>query len=136
MVTYSLLADLVVIAHATYVSFVLGGLILTLLGTARGWSWVRNFWFRAAHLAAIAIVCAEAVVGIVCPLTTLEQFLREKGGQARYTGSFIGHWVHELIFFEAPPGVLTVCYLVFGSFVVATFLLAPPRWPWRRPAAR
>jgi hypothetical protein len=44
-------------------------------------------------------------------------------------GSFVGRWVHELIFFEAPEWVFTIVYCAFGAVVLATFILAPPRWP-------
>ena len=132
MVFYRVLADLVVVLHAAYVAFVTLGLVVILIGTVLRWNWVRNFWFRAAHLAAIGIVCAEAVLGIVCPLTELENSFRAKAGQAGYAGDFIGYWVRELIFFDAPPWVFTVCYVAFGLLVAATFLVAPPRWPRRR----
>ena len=129
MLIYHFMADLVVILHAAYVSFVVLGLVLILAGVIRGWNWVRNFYFRIAHLVAIAIVCIEAVSGIVCPLTTLEDYLREKGGQATYAGNFLGYWAHQLIFFDAPPWVFTFCYLIFGLLVLTVLLLAPPNSP-------
>ena len=131
MVIYKLLADLVVVLHATYVTFVVIGFLLILLGAALRWRWVRGFWFRVVHLVAITIVCVEAISGLVCPLTTLENQLREKSGQTNYTGEFIGHWVHQLIFFDAPPWVFTFIYVAFGLLVLSTFLLAPPQLPWR-----
>jgi hypothetical protein len=129
MVFYRLLADLVVLAHVAYVSFVAGGLLLNLIGCWRGWRWVGNFWFRAIHLLAIAVVVAESLLGIVCPLTTLENALRARAGDSGYAGSFVGRMLHELLFFDAPTWVFTVCYCGFGLAVLATFLLAPPRWP-------
>src|SRR4029079_7904709 len=56
---YRLLADLIVAIHAAYVAFVVVGLLLILIGLACGWKWVRNWWFRVAHLVAILIVAAE-----------------------------------------------------------------------------
>ena len=49
------------------------------------WEWVRNWWFRVAHLVAILIVAAEAFLDIPCPLTEWEYRLRElwPGGQKR-----------------------------------------------------
>ena len=96
-----LLADFIVVFHATYVSFVVFGLVLILLGIAFRWGWVRNFWFRALHLAAIGIVVLEAVVGMTCPLTDWEQRLRKMAGEGDYAGDFIGHWAHRLIFYRA-----------------------------------
>ena len=84
-------------------------------------------WLRWLHLTAISIVVVEALLGIVCPLTTLETWLRKRGGQAAYDGDFLGHWVHELLFYDAPPWVFTLIYASFGLIVLTTFLLAPPR---------
>jgi hypothetical protein len=124
---YKLVADLVVVLHAGYVAFVVVGQLGVLVGILRRWAWIRNPWFRWLHLTAISVVVVEALLGIVCPLTTLETWLRSHSGHAAYTGDFIGHWVHELLFFDAPPWVFTLIYAAFGLIVVATFLLAPPR---------
>jgi hypothetical protein len=125
-----ILADLIVVFHASYVSFVVFGLLVILIGAALGWRWVRNFWFRVAHLTAIGIVVVEALFKIRCPLTVWESQLRVAGGQAGYSGDFIGYWAHRLIFYRAEPWVFTMIYILFGLAVLATFILAPPR-RWR-----
>jgi len=56
----AVLADAILLLHFGFVLFVVGGLALTWIGAAAGWAWVRNFWFRAAHLGAIAFVAGEA----------------------------------------------------------------------------
>ncbi len=95
-----MLADLIVVIHAAYVSFVVFGLLAILVGAVLGWSWVRNFWFRVIHLTAIGIVVAEALAGIPCPLTVWEQRLRKTAGQTGYPGDFLGYWAHQLIFYR------------------------------------
>jgi uncharacterized protein DUF2784 len=122
---WRILADMVVAFHAAYVAFVVFGLAAILAGHAMGWRWVRNFYFRAAHLAAILFVCAEAVAGVACPLTTLENALRLRAGEFGYRGDFIGHWLDWMIFYDAPPWVFTGIYLGFGGLVLATFWLVP-----------
>jgi hypothetical protein len=126
-----LLADLIVVFHASYVSFVVVGLVAILLGIAFRWRWVRNIWFRSIHLATIGIVVAESALGIECPLTVWERQLRRLAGQASYTGDFLGYWAHQLIFYQAAPWVFTLLYFLFGAAVLAAFFVAPPRW--RRP---
>ncbi len=131
MVRWRVLADAVVIIHAAYVVFVVFGLAAILIGVALEWDWVRGFCFRLTHLVAIALVCLEAILGVMCPLTTLEGWLRARAGQARYPGDFIGYWAHRLIFYDAPPWIFTALYAAFTILVAAAFWLAPPKWPHR-----
>jgi Protein of Unknown function (DUF2784) len=121
------LADLIVVFHATYVSFNVIGLAAILLGVVFRWSWVRKIWFRAIHLITIGIVVGESLMGVPCPLTVWEAQLRRIAGQTAYTGDFLGHWVHQLIFFRADPWVVTLIYTLFGLAVLVAFILAPPR---------
>ena len=125
---YRFLADVTVVIHFGYVLFVILGLLVTLLGWMCGWSWIRNRWFRTIHLAMILIVVFEAWAGITCPLTTLEKEFRRAAGEQVAAGSFIANWVHNAMFFEAPPWVFTLCYTLFGGLVLATLIAVPPRW--------
>lgn len=124
---YRFAADGVVLIHLGYVSFVVVGQLLLLIGMLRGWSWIRSLRFRVLHLGAIGVVVAESLLEITCPLTTLEQFLRNKAGQATYRGDFIGNCAHELLFFDCQPQTFTLIYALFGLLVLVTFLVAPPQ---------
>ena len=128
---YQSLANAVLIAHVGIVLFIIGGLLLTRLGAALRWQWVKNFWFRALHLVGIAYIAMEAWLGIVCPLTTLELWLREKAGQIVYEGDFIAHWMRQIMFYEAPPWVFIAAYSGFGALVVLSWFLVRPTLPWR-----
>jgi hypothetical protein len=127
--TYLVLANAVLLLHVMIVLFIIGGLILTLVGGALQWRWVRNLAFRVLHLAAIGYVALEAWLGIVCPLTTLELWLRARAGQTVYDGDFIAFWLRKLLFFEAPPWVFTAAYSGFGLLVLLGWALVRPRLP-------
>ena len=129
--TYLMLANAVLVLHVMIVLFIIGGLILTLAGGALQWGWVRNLAFRVLHLAAIGYVALEAWLGIVCPLTTLELWLRARAGQTVYDGDFIAFWLRKLLFFEAPPWVFTAAYSGFGLLVLLGWVLVRPRLPER-----
>lgn len=129
---YGALADAVLLLHVGIVLFIIGGLLLTFVGGARKWRWVRNFWLRALHLAGIAYIALEAWIGIVCPLTTLEQWLREQAGQAVYGGDFIAHWLRKFMFYEAQPWVFVVAYSAFGLLVLLSWFVFSPAYPWRK----
>jgi hypothetical protein len=50
----------------------------------------------------------------------------EGGGLTSYTGAFLGHWAHTLIFYDLPTQVFTVWYLACGALVIRLLLLVPP----------
>jgi polyferredoxin len=127
---YRALADLVLLMHVGFVAFMVIGLLLVALGGMRGWRWVRNPWFRAAHLAGIGLVVVQSWLGMVCPLTTLEMHLRDRAGDATYTGTFMGHWLRKILFYQAPSWVFVVAYALFGLLVLATWITVRPR-PFR-----
>lgn len=100
-----------------------GALPAIWIGVALDQPFAFNRWFRGLHLAAIAFVVLEAVLGYVCPLTVWEDALR---GAATEKG-FIQRWVHAWLFWSWPAWVFTALYAAFGTLVAATWWLWPPR---------
>jgi hypothetical protein len=126
-VPYEVLVDAVLFLHLGVVVFIVGGLVAVVAGNLRGWHWINAWSFRLAHLAAIAVVVVQAWLGQLCPLTTLESWLRVQAGSVSYTKSFIEHWVQHIIFYEAPFWVFTLAYTVFGFLVLVAWWYFPPR---------
>jgi len=124
---YRIAADGILLLHASIVAFVVFGLLLIFTGKVRGWSWIRNPWFRAIHLAAISVVIMQSWFGLICPLTTIEMQLRLKAGDAAYTSTFISHWLGRLLYYQLPPWVFTAGYMLFGAVVIASWFWAPPK---------
>ena len=118
-----MLADLVLLLHAAFVVFIVGGLVATWVGAALDKPWARNQWFRGLHLAAIAFVVAQSLLGYTCPLTIWEDALR---GVAAGEG-FIQRWVRAILYWSAPPWVFTSIYAAFGALVAWTWVRVPPR---------
>lgn len=124
---YHAAADLTVFLHMGYALFIVLGQLAIAAGVVMRWRWIRNMTFRWLHLVAILIVVIESLLGIVCPLTTLEKWLRTQAGQASYQGDFIANCVHETLFVSFPAWGLTIAYVGFGAIVAVTFWLAPPQ---------
>ena len=124
---YILMADTVLFLHVLVVGFVVLGLLLVLIGGIRKWSWTRNPWFRLSHLMCIGVVVMQAWAGVVCPLTTLEMWLREQGGDKTYSGSFIAHWLDNILYYDLPAWVFTIAYSFFGSLVLLSWFWVKPR---------
>ncbi len=121
-----LTADALLVLHVLFVVFVVSGLLLVLAGGLFGWRWVRNPWFRVAHLGAIGVVVLQSWLGVICPLTVWEMELRARAGDAVYAGSFISHWLQELLYYQAPEWVFTTAYTAFGMLVLLSWLFVRP----------
>ena len=125
----SLMADTILVVHVCFVFFVVFGLFVIYLGCLLKWHWVRKRIFRIAHLFAIGTVVVQSWAGIICPLTTLEMALRAEAGSETYSGSFIQHWLQNLLYYTAPEWVFILVYTGFGVLVVVS-------WYFVRPNAR
>jgi len=102
---YGLLADVVLLAHAGFVVFVvLGGLPVL--------RWPRLAWL---HLPAVAWGAGIEFAGAICPLTPLEIHLRSLAGQQGYAGGFVEHYVFALLY---PEGLTRNVQLALGLLVL------------------
>jgi hypothetical protein len=124
----SLLADLILLIHFSYVLFVVLGLAVIWVGFFLRWAFVRNLWFRLVHLLAIGYVVAESFGGVICPLTVWENELRVKAGNGVYQGTFMEHWVHQIMFYDASAETFTAIYVIFFGAVLLSLWCVPPNW--------
>ena len=106
-----LAADAVVVLHLAFVAFVLLGAWLALR-----WRWV--VWL---HVPAWIWGAAVEFFGIVCPLTPLEQRLREAAGEQGYAGGFVEHYLVAVLY---PANLTTRVQLGLGVLVVAVNAIA------------
>lgn len=124
---YQLLADLVLALHSGVVIFIVLGTVLIIAGNLRGWRWVNHFWLRFVHLAGMLSVAIGTWLDITCPLTDVERWLRIKANAETYSGSFIGHWLQQLLFYDFAPWVFVLTYTLFGLLILALWWIFPPR---------
>ena len=122
-----MLADAILLIHFAFVVFVVVGFLLILIGLLARWSWVHNRVFRITHLAAIGIVVLQAWFGQLCPLTVWENQFRQQAGESGYAETFVEHWLHKLLFYQAESWVFTIIYSVFGVLVVLVWFLGRRR---------
>ena len=103
-VIYRLTADLVVLIHLLFILFAcLGGLLV-----------LKYPRCAFLHLPAFIWAVLISLVGAVCPLTPLENWLRERGGLLGYDTSFIEHYILPIIY----PGELTRGKQIFLGLLV------------------
>ena len=118
------IADGILVIHAAFVLFVVGGFVAILIGIALGRRFAFNRGFRLAHLAAIAFVTLETVLGFICPLTLWEAQLR---GESTDGPGFIQRWIHAWMYYDVPPWAFAPVYAIFLALVIATWWRFPPR---------
>lgn len=122
------LADLVLALHFAIAAFVAAGFLVIPLGAALGWAWIRQRRLRLLHLGAILFVAAEALVGVACPLTVLEDRLRG----ARRGEGFIERWLGQLLYWDLPAWVFTAAYAAAALAALLLWRAVPPRGAARR----
>lgn len=126
------LADVLVTLHLGFVLGVVLALVLILVGWPLGWHWTGNFWFRLLQLLAIEIVAGQAIVHLECPLTSWERELRGGPGHLHdlATASPLGRFCNDVLYLRETP-ILTIVYASVALLVLLTWILCPPRFPWR-----
>ncbi|MFQ5659707.1 MAG: DUF2784 domain-containing protein [Gammaproteobacteria bacterium] len=105
------LADLVLVIHLMFIIFVVFGGVLV-------YKWHPVMWF---HLPCVVWGVLLEFRGWVCPLTYLEDYLREAGGADRYGGDFIRHYLVPLVY---PPGLTADIQILLGCIALIINLLA------------
>ena len=103
---YRFLADLVLVAHFAFVVFAVVGALLVLR-----WRWV--VWL---HLPAVVWAALIEFAGWICPLTPLENWLRELSGSAGYESGFVEHYILPVLY---PGGLTREVQIVLGLLVLA-----------------
>lgn len=102
---YSILADLIVIIHGSFILFVvLGGLLV-----------IKYRRVIYVHLPAMIWGAVVEFYNIICPLTPWENYFRELSGAERYESDFIEKYLIPVMY---PEGLNVKIQFVLGCFVL------------------
>jgi hypothetical protein len=110
-------ADLLVLIHLAFIVFVIAGGLL-----AVKWSWIP--WL---HLPALFWGILLELRGWVCPLTPLENWLRQTSGGAGYPEGFVEHYVLPVVY----PADLTAKTQVFLALLACVINVVVYLFVWR-----
>ena len=111
--------------HFAIIAFNVVGCVLIPVGASRGWRWVREFWWRLAHLLSLAVVALQAMLGRACFLTLWQGDL---SGSA-HVQPLIAGWLNRLIYWPLPLWVFAVAYVVVLVYVIALWIWVRPSMP-------
>jgi hypothetical protein len=102
---YRFFADALVVFHLAFVGFVIFGGILVV-------RWPRMAF---AHLPAAAWGVFIEWSGLLCPLTSIENNLRELGSESAYQGGFVDHYVMPVLY---PAGLTREIQFILGAGIL------------------
>lgn len=116
----------ILVVHLAIIAFNIAGCVLIPIGAWRGWRWVREFWWRLVHVASLAAVAAQALLGRACFLTIWQGDL----AGASPARPLIAGWMERLIYLPLPLWVFAIAYAVVFAYVIALWIWVRPR-PFR-----
>jgi len=87
---YNALADMIIVIHFIFIIFVVSGGLLV----------IYKPHLAVLHLPAAIWGAFVELFGWICPLTPLENKLRELAGEKSYRGDFIVHYLMPVIYPE------------------------------------
>ena len=110
------------IVHMAFLAYLVFGGFLAL----------RKFALLWPSIVATAYSIWVTLADRACPLTTLEKLLLQSGGATPYEGSFIGHYLHDVLY---PAQYETAAWLLATSIAFSSYaLVLTRRRTARRPA--
>jgi hypothetical protein len=101
--------DAIVILHFFFVLFVLFGGVLLL-------KWRKLIWL---HIPAVIWGMLVELNGWLCPLTPLENRLRQEAGLGLYHGDFVMHYIMPVLY---PANLTRTTQILFGIIVISVNL--------------
>lgn len=107
---YRVAADLLVLLHLVFILFVVAG----------GFAVFKWPWMAFLHIPAAIWGALIEYRNWVCPLTPLENRLRQLAGDDGYSEGFIEHYILPLVY---PPGLTRDLQTTLGTIVVVINLL-------------
>jgi len=116
------MADVIMFIHFGLAAFISAGFCIIPLGYKIGWKWIKKRNLRLFHLSLIGFITAETIVGLTCPLTVLENMVRD----VDYSTSFMTYWVFQILYWDLPSQVFVLLYLLCFGWVFILWKICPP----------
>ena len=118
-----MLADIVLILHFFIVIFITVGFFLIPIGYYYDWNWIKSLKLRLFHCGLMFLVTFETLVGITCPLTSIENNLRGMSNSK----SFISFWIEKIIYWDFPTKFFIFLYFIFLGWTLLMWKIYPPK---------
>ena len=115
-------ADTILYIHFIIAFFIVSLFFLIPFGYKLKWSWIKNRKIRLIHIILIFFVTLEAIMGITCPLTIIENDLRG----IIVSNSFVNTWINKILFFDFPREYFLITYTLCSLWTTLIWVKFPP----------
>ena len=107
-------SEIVLLLHFSIFLFMVFSFILIPFGYFQKWEWVKNIYFRSIHLILMGIISIETILGFMCPLTILENFLRAD----KKIDNIFSKIIHQIMYWDFTNYQFIILYLLSLSYFI------------------
>ena len=115
-------SEIVLLFHFCIFLFMVLGFFLIPLGYNQKWEWVKNRYYRLIHLILMGIIFIETILGFMCPLTILENFLRND----IEIDNKITQIIHQIMYWNLPTYQFIILYLLSLLYLIFLWFFFKP----------
>ena len=115
-------SEIVLLFHFSIFLFMILSFILIPLGYHKKWKWVKNKYYRLIHLILMGIIFIETILGFMCPLTILENFLRND----IEINNKITQIIHQIMYWDLPTYQFIILYLLSLLYLIFLWFFFKP----------
>ena len=128
MLLYDLFLSVTLVLHFLWILFLIFGVVFAIKRS-------KIAWF---HLGGLLFSLAINMLGMYCPLTYLENYLRSThGASGPYLGSFIAHYLERIIYPDLPERPIRIGEIIFVTLNLVVYGILAKRYFLRsRPGSR
>ena len=118
----SLFSEIVLLFPFCIFLFMILSFFLIPLGYYQKWEWVKNKYYRLIHLVLMGIIFIETILGFMCPLTILENFLRND----IEINNKITQIIHQIMYWDLPTYQFIILYLLSLLYLIFLWFFFKP----------
>jgi hypothetical protein len=113
--------------HIAIASFIVFFIVAIPLGGRLGWVFIRLFWWRCAHVAAMGVVAAQKALGNACFLSVWERRLVDIANEVPHHAPVFQAIGERVLYWNLPLWFFTWLYACLFAFVIALWFVVPPK---------
>ena len=116
--------EIVLFFHFFIFLFITFSFFLIPFGYFKKWEWVKNKYYRLIHLVLMGIILIETILGFMCPLTILENFLRNN----IEVDNNLTQIIHQIMYWNLPNYQFIILYILSFSYLIFLWFFFKPNF--------